>query len=123
MIYKTLKIIIFNQLSQLLVVIPVVPDVLHVVAVLQHVDELVHVLHVALVGERDVILRHHLDVGVNKAVSLLFSTTVKYQSLSHLAHVCRNLHGHIYHNSYHKKVKNFLNLVSIFWAISCDILS
>ena len=46
------------------------PDVLHVVAVLQHVDELVHVLHVALVGERDVILRHHLDVGVDEAVPL-----------------------------------------------------
>ena len=46
------------------------PDVLHVVAVLQHVDELVHVLHVALVGERDVILRHHLDVGVDEGITL-----------------------------------------------------
>ena len=99
------------------------PDVLHVVGILQHVDELLHVLHVAFAAEGDVVLGHHLDVRVDKAVPLGFSTTVKYQSLSHLANVCRNLHGHIYHNSYHKKVKNFLNLVSIFWAICCDILS
>ena len=99
------------------------PDVLDVVVVLQHVDELLHVLHIALGGQGDVVLGNHLDVGVDEAVPLPFSTTVKYQSLSHLAHVCHNLHGHIYHNSYHKKVKNFLNLVSIFWAISCDILS
>ena len=83
------------------------PDILHVVGILQHVDELLHVLHVALGGQSDVILGHHLDVGVDEAVSLGFSTTVKYQSLSHLAHVCHNLHGHIYHNSYHKKVKIF----------------
>ena len=99
------------------------PYVLHVVVVLQHVDELGHVLQVALAAEIDVVLGHHLHLGADEGVSFLFSTTVKYQSLSHLAHVCRNLHGHIYHNSYHKKVKNFLNLVSIFWAISCDILS
>ena len=52
------------------VVVPVVPDVLHIVRILQHVDELLHVLHVALVGERDVVLRHHLDVSVDKGIAL-----------------------------------------------------
>ena len=33
------------------VALPVVPDVLHVVAVLQHVDELLHILQIALIGE------------------------------------------------------------------------
>lgn len=60
--------------------------------------------------------------ALTKLYPLAFSTTVKYQSLSHLAHVCHNLHGHIYHNSYHKKVKNFRNAVPIFWVFSCDIL-
>ena len=53
-----------------LVVVPVVPDVLHVVRILQHVDELLHVLHIALVREGDVVLGHHLDVGVDEAVPL-----------------------------------------------------
>ena len=65
-----MKISLFPKGIMQLFLLPVVPDVLHVVAVLQHVDELVHVLHVALVGERDVILRHHLDVGVDEAVPL-----------------------------------------------------
>ena len=81
LIYKTLKIIIFSQLSQLLVVVPVVPDVLHVVGVLQHVDELLHVLHVAFAAEGDVVLRHHLDVRVDKAVSLLLFNNGKVSIL------------------------------------------
>ena len=38
------------------VLLPVVPDVLHVLVILQHVDELLHVLHVSLAGEGDVVL-------------------------------------------------------------------
>ena len=46
------------------------PDVLHVVVVLQHVDELGHVLQVALGGEADVVLRHHLHLGAGEGVAL-----------------------------------------------------
>ena len=44
--------------------------VLHVVRILQHVDELLHVLHVALVGESDVVLGDHLDFCADEAVAL-----------------------------------------------------
>ena len=44
--------------------------VLHVIGILQHVDELLHVLHVALVREGDVVLGHHLDVGVDEGIAL-----------------------------------------------------
>ena len=70
MIYKTLKIIIFNQLSQLLVVVPVMPDVLDIVRIFQHINELLHILHIAFIGQSDVILRHHLDFSVDEAVTL-----------------------------------------------------
>ena len=53
-----------------LFLLPVVPDVLHVVRILQHVDELLHVLHIALGGQGDVVLGNHLDVGVDEAVPL-----------------------------------------------------
>ena len=51
-------------------VLPVVPDVLHVIVVLQHVDELGHVLQVALAAEVDVVLGHHLHLGADEGVSL-----------------------------------------------------
>ena len=46
------------------------PNVLHIVRILQHVDELLHVLHIALGGQGDVVLGNHLDVGVDEAVPL-----------------------------------------------------
>ena len=46
------------------------PDVLDVVVVLQHVDELGHVLQVALAAEVDVVLGHHLHLGADEGVSL-----------------------------------------------------
>ena len=52
------------------VVVPVVPDVLHVVVVLQEVDETLHVVDIALGGEGHVILRHHLDVSVDEGIAL-----------------------------------------------------
>ena len=39
-----------------LFVLPVMPDVLDIVVVLQHIDELLHILQVALIGEGDVVL-------------------------------------------------------------------
>ena len=38
------------------VLLPVVPDVLHVLVVLQHINELLHILQVALIREGDVVL-------------------------------------------------------------------
>ena len=39
-----------------LFVLPVMPDVLDIVVVLQHINELLHILQVALIGEGDVVL-------------------------------------------------------------------
>ena len=39
-----------------LFVLPVMPDVLDIVIVLQHIDELLHILQVALIREGDVVL-------------------------------------------------------------------
>ena len=39
-----------------LFVLPVMPDVLDIVIVLQHINELLHILQVALIGEGDVVL-------------------------------------------------------------------
>ena len=61
-----------RQISELGLVLPVVPDVLNVVVVLQHVDELGHVLDITLIGQGDVVLRNHLDFGAGKGVALLF---------------------------------------------------
>ena len=38
------------------VILPVMPDVLDIVIVLQHIDELLHILQVALFREGDVVL-------------------------------------------------------------------
>ena len=38
------------------VILPVMPDVLDIVIVLQHINELLHILQVALIGEGDVVL-------------------------------------------------------------------
>ena len=53
-----------------LLLIPIVPDVLYVVVVLQHVDELLHVLDVLFVGELDIVLGDHLHVGLQEGVAL-----------------------------------------------------
>ena len=47
------------------------PDVLDIVIVLQHIDELLHILQVALIGEGDVVLGHHGDVGGEEGVALV----------------------------------------------------
>lgn len=39
-----------------LFVLPVMPDVLDIIIVLQHINELLHILQVALLGEGDVVL-------------------------------------------------------------------
>ena len=57
------------------------PDVLHVVVVLQHVDELGHVLQVALAAEVDVVLGHHLHLGADEGVSLGFFNNSKVSIL------------------------------------------
>mgnify|MGYP003209364921 CR=1 FL=1 len=46
------------------------PDVLHVVVVLEHVYHFLHVLDVALVGEGDVGLRHHLGLGAEQLIAV-----------------------------------------------------
>ena len=38
------------------VILPVMPDVLDIIIVLQHINELLHILQVALIGEGDVVL-------------------------------------------------------------------
>ena len=43
-----------------LLLIPIVPDVLYVVVVLQQINELLHVLDVVLIFQLDIVLRHHL---------------------------------------------------------------
>ena len=53
-----------------LLLLPVVPDVLHVVVVLHEVDHLGHVLDVVLIGELDVVLGDHLDGGAGKDIAL-----------------------------------------------------
>ena len=53
------------------VILPVMPDVLDIVIVLQHINELLHILQVALIGEGDVVLGHHGDVGGEEGVALV----------------------------------------------------
>ena len=56
--------------SVFLLLVPVVVDVLHVVVVLHHVDELFHVLDVPLVGEGNIVLGHHLHLGGGEHIAL-----------------------------------------------------
>ena len=52
-------------------VLPVVPDVLHVVVILEHVEHLLHVLDIVLVRELDVaVLGQHLHLGGEELVAL-----------------------------------------------------
>ena len=52
-------------------VFPVVPDVLHVVVILEHVEHLLHVLDIVLVREFDVaVLGQHFDLGGEKLLAL-----------------------------------------------------
>ncbi len=53
------------------VLLPVVIDVLHVVVLFQQVDELLHVLDVALIGELHIVLGDHLHAGLQEGVALL----------------------------------------------------
>ena len=46
------------------------PDVLDIVRLFQHINELLHILHIAFIGQSDVILRHHLDVSVDEGIAL-----------------------------------------------------
>ena len=46
-----------------LVLLPVMPHVLHVFVVVQHIQEFIHVLYVVLIGHGDVILGYHLNLG------------------------------------------------------------
>lgn len=72
--------------------------VLHVVVVLEHVDELLHVLDVPGVGELDVVLGDHLHLG-GKIVRFyrntgdFFITSMLYlgQKITHFASVCHSL--------------------------------
>ena len=43
---------------------PVVPHVLDIFVVLKHVEHLLEILNVALIGELDGVLRHHLQMYV-----------------------------------------------------------
>ena len=86
-----------NNIVHLLLV-PVVVHVLHVVVVLEHVDELLHVLDVPGVGELDVVLGDHLHLG-GKIVRFyrntgdFFITSMLYlgQKITHFASVCHSL--------------------------------
>ena len=53
------------------VILPVMPDVLDIVIVLQHINELLHILQVALIGEGDVVLGHHGNVGGKERIALI----------------------------------------------------
>ena len=46
------------------------PDVLHVVVVLQQVDEFLHILQILLAGEGDVILGNHFHLRAGEGVTL-----------------------------------------------------
>ena len=54
-----------------LLLIPIVPDVLYVVVVLQQINELLHVLDVVLIFQLDIVLRHHLHGGLDEGIALL----------------------------------------------------
>ena len=58
-----------SESSRILVlVLPVVPDILHIVVVFEHLEHLGHVLDVALVGQGNVALRNHFDLGGEKMI-------------------------------------------------------
>ena len=60
----------FNAIK--LFLLPVVPDVLDIVVILQHVDELGHVFNVALVRQGDVVLWNHLDLSAGELILATF---------------------------------------------------
>ena len=45
------------------------PDRLHIVVILEPIEQLAHFGHVLLVFEGDIVLRHHFDLRLNKGVS------------------------------------------------------
>ena len=49
-------------------------NVLDVVVILEHIDELLHVLDVLLIGEADVVLGDHLHTGGQDGVALPFQS-------------------------------------------------
>ena len=52
-------------------VFPVVPDILHVVVVFEHVQHLLHVLDVFFAGQLDgAVLRQHLNLSAQQRVAL-----------------------------------------------------
>ena len=65
------------------VILPVMPDVLDIVIVLQHINELLHILQVALIGEGDVVLGHHGNVGGKERIDLIL------QRLDHRIEIVR----------------------------------
>ena len=65
------------------VILPVMPDVLDIVIVLQHINELLHILQVALIREGDVVLGHHGNVGGKERIALIL------QRLDHRIEIVR----------------------------------
>ena len=51
-----------SLVSKNLVLLPVVVHVLDVIVILEHVDELLHVLDISFVGQGDVVLGDHLPL-------------------------------------------------------------
>ena len=85
-----------------LFLLPVVVDVLDVVIVLEHVDELLHVLDVGLIGQGDIVLGNHLHTGLQEGVALalqLAPVGAKGIGIDHMAAGIKigllNLNNHI----------------------------
>ena len=60
---------------------PVVPHVLDVFVVLEHVEHLLEILNVALIGELDGVLRHHLHLRAQQLIAVV------RERLSHRCHI------------------------------------
>ena len=52
------------------ILLPVMPDVLHVLVILQHIQELGHAADIVLAGHGDVVLRNHLDLRAGEGIAL-----------------------------------------------------
>ena len=60
---------------------PVVPHVLDVVVVLEHIEHLLEVFDIALVGKLDGVLRHHLCLRAQQLIAVI------RERLGHRSHI------------------------------------
>ena len=54
-----------------LLLLPVVPHILHILVLLQHIQKLGHAANVIFVGHGNIVLRYHLDLSALEGIALL----------------------------------------------------